>query len=1358
MKRLILLALLLETCMLAKVQAQNNNVARPQDFRERRHPWEFTTSPLRSKQGPTAPEAFLQAELSAHAGPAHVLAGGVSVDWVARFDTLGSSSDYGQGVAVDAQGNVYVTGYRITQVAAADFLTIKYNAAGVEQWVVLYDGPNHGDDRANAIAVDGAGNIIVAGKSEGNFTTIKYDANGVLQWEQRYQAAEIIGSEAAALAVYGSSVYVAGFIYSFSQGYDCLTIKYNLANGAQAWAMTYYGPGFSEDRVNAIAVDANGNVCVTGISGPFPFFEYVTIKYDGNSGAELWAKTYSGSSNGFYEANAIAINDSGNVYVAGTNFVTVKYNSAGEEQWAVRYLPVRVNNNAYALTLDANGNVYVTGDYYATVKYDAAGQLLWESGYTGPGFGRASAMGRDAAGDIYVTGRSEEAVEFFAPSDYATVKFNAADGAQLWVRRYGSLGANDEAKALVVDGAGNIYITGESLGDSTGSDFATIKYDSQGAEQWVRRHDESGNASESVTAFVVDVAGNVYVTGSTIHSGGADYLTIKYNPSGAKEWAVIYDGPGHGFDYANAVAVDAAGNAYVTGSSRGLDTRLDYATIKYDANGAQQWVARYDAVQVNNRASAIAVDTVGNVYVTGSSTDPDFITRFITIKYNNDGVEQWIKSYLGPYLGYGAATELAIDSVGNVYVAGTSDGVGSSRDYATIKYNAAGMEQWVARYNGLGNSLDEASDLAVDAAGNVYITGRSYGLGTSYDYATIKYNSAGAEQWVARYDGPGNSYDLDAATALVIDASGNVYVTGSQDAHDVSEFDQDYATIKYNASGVRQWVASYDAPKSLDDYASDIAVDDFGNVYVTGKATDYNFIRNGETLVWVFDYATVKYDPAGEEEWVARYDGPSNGSDEAVAIALDNSGHVYVTGTSPGGGTGSDFATIKYTQEQSPINRPPVVANAIPNQILAKNTSFTRDLNAAPVVFSDPDEDTLAYAVFSTAPEKALATIAGSILTVAAVDTGIATIIVEAVDDSGEAAQTTFIVTVVDRALVWPGDTNNDGVVDQNDVLPVGQYWARTGPQRPSASLNWIAQPCPLWSPVLATYADANGDSVVNQAEIFAIGSNWGRSHTGASILSASQHVRNMSRSSASSKLTPVVKNAGIPGEQFFINIRASEVANLFGLAFELIYDQPQLLKVLTVEPDNLFGNDVVYLSRVDSAAGKIAIGISRKSGQPGANGEGSSVRILAQTSAATPVGAIINLSLQNVFANGPNGQIVYLETESARITIGPTSVDDETTGASIIAYQLHQNYPNPFNPETLIQFDVPTAGQVVVKVYNFLGQEMRTLVSGIRQVGRHELLWDGRDNLGRNVPSGVYLYRLQSGSFTQTRKMTLLR
>jgi hypothetical protein len=90
--------------------------------------------------------------------------------------------------------------------------------------------------------------------------------------------------------------------------------------------------------------------------------------------------------------------------------------------------------------------------------------------------------------------------------------------------------------------------------------------------------------------------------------------------------------------------------------------------------------------------------------------------------------------------------------------------------------------------------------------------------------------------------------------------------------------------------------------------------------------------------------------------------------------------------------------------------------------------------------------------------------------------------------------------------------------------------------------------------------------------------------------------------------------------------------------------------------------------------------------------------------------------------------------------------------------YQLEQNYPNPFNPSTKIRFCVLEAGVVQLSIYNLQGQLVRTLVSGHVNAGRHTLTWNGRDNAGKLVPSGVYLYKLQVNGFEETRKMTFMK
>jgi hypothetical protein len=90
--------------------------------------------------------------------------------------------------------------------------------------------------------------------------------------------------------------------------------------------------------------------------------------------------------------------------------------------------------------------------------------------------------------------------------------------------------------------------------------------------------------------------------------------------------------------------------------------------------------------------------------------------------------------------------------------------------------------------------------------------------------------------------------------------------------------------------------------------------------------------------------------------------------------------------------------------------------------------------------------------------------------------------------------------------------------------------------------------------------------------------------------------------------------------------------------------------------------------------------------------------------------------------------------------------------------YSLSQNYPNPFNPETTIEYQLPRSGKVQLMVYNILGQKVATLYDGFQKMGTHHVKWNGLDDKGNAVPSGLYLYRLKMGSITKTAKMMLLK
>ena len=426
----------------------------------------------------------------------------------------------------------------------------------------------------------------------------------------------------------------------------------------------------------------------------------------------------------------------------------------------------------------------------------------------------------------------------------------------------------------------------------------------QVTQEWVSRY-HGGSGNDVASSLAIDAAGNVYVTGSSFGGAAAsDYATIKCNSAGVQQWVSRYNGPTNDYDGATSIAVYGAGNVYVTGSSIGSGTDYDYATIKYDSAGIQQWVQRYNGPGNGEDGTfSLAVDSSGNVYVTGYSRSGVALGTedYATIKYNSSGVQQWVSRYNGPGNGADYARSIAVDDSGNVYVTGYSTGSGTGSDYTTIKYNSVGIQQWVSRYNGPGNISDLAYSIAIDGSGNVYVTGSSRSGATSgtEDYAAIKYNSSGVQQWVARYNGLGNDYD--GALSIAVDDSGNVYVTGQSTG---SGTGADYATIKYNFAGIQRWVQRYNGSENSGDAANSIAVDDSGNVYVTGNS------GSGTAN----DYATIKYNSAGIEQWVQRYNGPGNGSDVPHSITVDGSSNVYVTGSGPGSGTGLDYATIKYVQ------------------------------------------------------------------------------------------------------------------------------------------------------------------------------------------------------------------------------------------------------------------------------------------------------------------------------------------------------------------------------------------------------------------------------------------------------------
>lgn len=424
-------------------------------------------------------------------------------------------------------------------------------------------------------------------------------------------------------------------------------------------------------------------------------------------------------------------------------------------------------------------------------------EIDWLARYAGPDAGnsQASAVARDNQGNIYVTGNSSGSWW-----DLATVKYSPT-GRELHVDRFnGAMGGDDVPWGMTVDASGNVYVVGYTDGNGQYNyDYLTVKYDSTLTRQWARTYAAPGNAGlDEAFAVAVDPSGNVYVTGDS-NGGGTDhdYATIKYAPNGTQLWVRRYNGPGNQGDGANAIAVDADGNSYVTGISNktAAGLNMDVATVKYSTLGIEQWVRRYDGpASGRDIGIRLVLDSSRNVYVTGASDGSGTRSDMLTIKYTQDGTLAWIQRYNGPGFSHDASLAIALASDG-VCVTGYSSRLEGDTDYATISYSSAGDEQWVSSYNGPSDGYDEGQGIAVDASGNVYVTGYSDGGAdlVNYDYATVKYDPNGAEQWRVRYNGPGNN--IDVAAGILLDENANVIVSGWSTGTHLT--DVDFATIQY---------------------------------------------------------------------------------------------------------------------------------------------------------------------------------------------------------------------------------------------------------------------------------------------------------------------------------------------------------------------------------------------------------------------------------------------------------------------------------------------------------------------------------------------------------------------------------
>lgn len=425
--------------------------------------------------------------------------------------------------------------------------------------------------------------------------------------------------------------------------------------------------------------------------------------------------------------------------------------------------------------------------------------------------------------------------------------------------------------------------------------------------QWETRFTGTGNNPDNISDMYVDASGNIYVTGSSYSAAtGYDIITRKYDNNGGVTWTATFNGDGNGTDVANALAVDASGNVFVTGYSYRGGVNYDITTIKYlSASGSQSWQAYSgNGTSAFDEGKDITVNAAGNVVVTGGVQNAaGSNTDFRTIMYpNGSSTPTWTQDYSNS-TNLDIAIAVVTDASNNVYVTGHSFVTGQDLNIRTIKYNSAGTQQYNTATNfSVINSIDSPSKIVVNSSGEVFVAGRVFnGSATDDDIVVMKYNAAGTV--VNNTIINGTSDLVDKANRIYLDASNNLYLAGKVKNLGTSE---DFYLAKFNSSLALLWDDSYNGPSNNYDEATDITIDGSGNVYVCG----FSFSTASNN-----DFVTVKYDgTAGTRTWITKFNGTANNNDQAKRINVDAAGNVYVSGDSKGAGTGTDYSTIKYCQ------------------------------------------------------------------------------------------------------------------------------------------------------------------------------------------------------------------------------------------------------------------------------------------------------------------------------------------------------------------------------------------------------------------------------------------------------------
>jgi len=814
---------------------------------------------------------------------------------------------------VDAGGNIYVAGTSGGASEESFAITLKLDPDGHELWAVHETSVNLQGGTANGLDVDSAGNVVTVARDQLYGILWKYDANGNRQWMARYRAEQPVPVYAADVRFDNSG----NIIVAASSWGDVLLIKY-AAEGQQLWASRITYPNWPA-YLGVLDLDSGGNSYLTTSYGD----DMIMVKVNAE-GAQLWSVTYNSQAGVSDYGEFLEVTPSGDIFVAGRSYYysesfvsLVKYTQQPVTGVATAVVTPALQvvdpgtNVVFTTVTDGPGPIHFQWRKNGRPIPDATNSTLAFPNVQASDRGEYSVIISNTAG-VTVSPEARLMVRVppqvtVAPTEtLAYVGTDAAFAATVTGNDFTTLqwrhngtnipGATNEIFRMTnlnAEASGSYDIVVSTFGGSTTSSAAGLKISRAVELIGTTPHRSAYSSYEYQPRLAVLPNGQSLIASRSNHLTGSNIVLDKHAPSGELLWTSVFESA----EFTNAepshLVLDGAGNIYIAGLSGRSYYPDALVVLKYNPNGQLLWSRFLSGTNLWGSIHAFAVDPQGNSVIAVLGQIGTAATR-----YNPAGALQW--SFVNP-TPEDDSIAVAVDASGNTYLGATIIVEGYNQ-IRLRKLDSTGALVWTIPYvEGQHNRLGA---LVVDAAGHLIVAGVGEPpAGTDGFMFVQKYSSGGQRLWEMR---TGSSWgEVSYITALAVGPGNDITVLNRSD--DDYEPGEESGITRIGPNGQLKYRIK--EPQILVWYPSQLALDNFGNAYVTGW---------GVRVVTGVDAVTAKYDAYGSRHWMVYYDGPKPSWQYSLAVGVDASGDVRVLTIEDTTGSDSsadyDYSLLHYRQ------------------------------------------------------------------------------------------------------------------------------------------------------------------------------------------------------------------------------------------------------------------------------------------------------------------------------------------------------------------------------------------------------------------------------------------------------------